>query len=414
MRKLKKLSDQTKVRMPPEKVELLKKKYGLEDSALQEIMGSLELEGGVKEEGEGKEDENHPRFPSILAASEMDGFTKFLFYQYLQDERRERRQPPITPKEIAEAVLSALPKQGAGSPITEPPDWAKRIMQDQQTIMERLNKEEREKREKELIEKATEPALKELEKERANVQQLQKEVEELKKPPPTPPRSELDIFFEQREKLKKEGILKEPEPGSVVLGEGGVPISGNIPAWAVYGPKLADDIIKSVTTGIENVASKFRLTGREGAEELITLPSKPTPVRPYPPLTTVKPPAQPVTPPVEVKPEAPAPQAPGQQKLEVELIQMPKRPEVEAEVKPEAEPEAKPEAKPEKPPEVPEEAPTEAKPEATPEKPPEVKPEPPKVEKLEAQAESAPQPEVKPPAEKTPTPKHKPRKGEKA
>ncbi|MEM2946556.1 MAG: hypothetical protein QXI87_09490 [Thermoproteota archaeon] len=293
----------------------------------------------------------------------------------MERELRKNPQPQITPETIATAVTTALektlpqiiPQTSSIPPTTAPqemPKWAEEMQRQQQEILARLSKEEQEKERQKIIEESQRPVLAELEKERAERQRLQEDMkkmeERLKTSPSIPPKGELEQFLDTREKLKSSGLIQETPPGSVVLGEGGIPITGSVPALAVYAPKIVDDILTNIEKRIDKMVAKYGLfqPAEEKREEIIKLPEKPE-VKPFPPLKPAPPKekAAPPTPPPPVTPPA------------EELIKIPEKPtEIPT-------PEVKPAPEVVKPPEAPAEEKLVEKPtEEAPAKPPEEKP----------------------------------------
>jgi len=313
-------------------------------------------------------------------------------------DRKERRErdaekkggSEVTKEDIAEAVAKAV-RELIGKKDEEMPQWA-RELQDRVDEIRKASEEERRKREQEeLIEKATAPLKSELEKEREERKRLEKAIESLSAKPASQPKSELDSYIELQDKLRRAGLLKEEETaGKITFGEGGIPVSGEIPAWAVYAPTVIDQIFDNIEKRISGIASNFGIgKTSKRMKDLINIPPRPTerpPIKPKPkPVEEPKPAVEPAVEPVEPEPppEAEEPEVePEAKAVEEELIKIPERkrketalvaseiepeeaePEIAQKEEPEAEAEAEPEAEQEKPKEEPDEQePEEAEPE---------------------------------------------------
>jgi len=96
-------------------------------------------------------------------------------YQWEREQRG--KTPPITPesleKMVTDAVAAAMPRAPASE---EPPQWAKNI----QKLLDRLEKEDEEKRLKRIVEEATVPYETKLEQERAERKKLEEQLNERK------------------------------------------------------------------------------------------------------------------------------------------------------------------------------------------------------------------------------------------
>jgi len=206
-------------------------------------------------------------------------------------------------------------------------------------INRKLSASEQEKREKEIIEKAQAPLLKEIELQKAenkrlmeqlaNLQSTIKEMEKGKETSPTPT-SNLKMVKETLQDVKETAKLmglKEPSetssssPSSMFEG---IPLEGGIPAWAAAIPIVIEKIMRS----IEERAAKFGLVAPPTPEEpVLKLPSKPTPTPPSPmPAPTLPP-----------QPEEKLIKLPPPPKEETEGVVIPLKaepPQVKVEVKP--------------------------------------------------------------------------------
>jgi len=147
---------------------------------------------------------------SSLRGGKIDPITAMLMMSELRrmdrEDREERKAPsPITPEAIAytirDVLKDVLPAQPVRPPKEEMPEWAKDLQKQQQDILTRLTKTEEERRQEELMAKATEPLQTELEKEREERTRLAKQVEELSKQ--GKPKGEIETTRETLETLQK-------------------------------------------------------------------------------------------------------------------------------------------------------------------------------------------------------------------
>jgi len=256
----------------------------------------------------------------------------------LQDwlDRREERmirrnQPQIRPEDIAKAVSNAvaetikpLIQQQQPKRDEEEPGWAKQIQEQQKTILDRLNKEEEEKKTQEIIEKAQRPLLDQIKERDMIISKLQEKLKTLEEKVSSTPATEgdLDTYLKIEEKLKKLGIKKEPKEGMIVLGEEGIPIKGEIPAWVAFGPYVADKIMSTIEKRLNAIASNFGLASAPQTQPQSSSPSELIKLPPKPQIPMEKPkPEEPETKEVkaEVKTEEP----------EEELIKIPEKPKME-------------------------------------------------------------------------------------
>ena len=207
-----------------------------------------------------------------------------------REERQWRREtmlnqpkePPLKVEDLARAVSDAvkaaikeaLPVQPVAPPKTEESEKVTELMNRLQSLQEELKSLKEKTLEERIIEKVT-----------GEIKEIQDQLGELSKKVesnPPPPKGELDTYLEVEERLKKLGIKKEPKEGMIVLGEEGIPIKGEIPAWVAFGPYVADKIMSTVEKRLDRIASKIGLTvptteeaPQVESKELIKLPPKP-------------------------------------------------------------------------------------------------------------------------------------------
>jgi len=214
--------------------------------------------------------------------------------------RRNQVPPQIRPEDIAKAVSNAvaetikpLIQQQQPKQDEEIPEWAKKLHKQQQDILNRLKEEEKEKETKKIIEEAQRPLLDQIKERDHVIEKLQEKINELKEKYESlgagggGGKDKLDVYLETEQKLKELGIKKEPKPGTVWLSdeEGPIPVSGELPAWVVYGPIVADRIMSAIEKRINNIASQLGVgevsqpspetQAPPEREELIRLPPKP-------------------------------------------------------------------------------------------------------------------------------------------
>ena len=207
-----------------------------------------------------------------------------------REERQWRREtmlnqpkePPLKVEDLARAVSDAvkaaiketLPAQPVAPPKTEESEKVTELMNRLQSLQEELKSLKEKTLEERIIEKVT-----------GEIKEIQDQLAEIAKKVesnPPPPKGELDTYLEVEERLKKLGIKKEPKEGMIVLGEEGIPIKGEIPAWVAFGPYVADKIMSTVEKRLDRIASKIGLpvptteeTPQVESKELIKLPPKP-------------------------------------------------------------------------------------------------------------------------------------------
>jgi len=221
-----------------------------------------------------------------------------------REERQWRREtmlnqpkePPLKVEDLARAVSDAvkaaikeaLPVQPVAPPKTEESEKVTELMNRLQSLQEELKSLKEKTLEERIIEKVT-----------GEIKEIQDQLAEIAKKVesnPPPPKGELDTYLEVEERLKKLGIKKEPKEGMIVLGEEGIPIKGEIPAWVAFGPYVADKIMSTVEKRLDRIASKIGLTvptteeaPQVESKELIKLPPKPE-IPKTPPPEETKPP----------------------------------------------------------------------------------------------------------------------------
>jgi len=251
-----------------------------------------------------------------------------------REERQWRREtmlnqpkePPLKVEDLARAVSDAvkaaikeaLPAQPVAPPKTEESEKVTELMNRLQSLQEELRSLKEKTLEERIIEKVT-----------GEIKEIQDQLGEISKKVesnPPPPKGELDTYLEVEERLKKLGIKKEPKEGMIVLGEEGIPIKGEIPAWVAFGPYVADKIMSTVEKRLDRIASKIGLTvptteetPQVESKELIKLPPKPE---------------IPKTPP----PEETKPPTPEMEEPKEELIKIPEKPKSKGEAKPKKKP----------------------------------------------------------------------------
>jgi len=230
--------------------------------------------------------------------SAIDRLMETMIVDYLMDRMEERRKgkrsPSLTPEDIAKAVTEAI-KPLIPQKQEEMPEWAKDIQKQQKDILQRLTKEEEEEKTKKIIEETQRPLLDQIKERDHIIEKLQERLNELSEKYENlgagsgggggSGKDKLDVYLEIDEKLKTLGIKKEPKPGTVWLSdeEGPIPVSGELPAWVVYGPIVADKIMTAVEKRLNNIASRWMELAQPPQpeqpqpkrEELIRLPPKP-------------------------------------------------------------------------------------------------------------------------------------------
>jgi len=184
-------------------MEEIKQKHGLDDNTLKEVLDAVELkrvETQVEQpelppsRGLTEEEQMMPKLFSKIAGGDFT-MVDYLMWSDMQDRREERRrrheredqQPQATPEKVAEAVVKGI-KEAVGDFIGKPkseeeiPSWAKPIVEQQKTIMEKLTKEEEEKRLKETVASATKPIEEKLVKTEEELKKTREEIKESSKP----------------------------------------------------------------------------------------------------------------------------------------------------------------------------------------------------------------------------------------
>lgn len=267
--------------------------------------------------------------PTIEAILIMD-------YQDRKDERAWRRdQKESAPKwdnfaeNLAKIVSTEVSRQLQQAKPSEPSEDMKAVIERLGGIERRLSSDEEEKRAKEVIEKATHPledALKEKTLEINQLRQGQKELEEKLTSNPPPPKGELDSFIDTKGKLEKLGIGEKKE-GTIVLGENGIPIKGEVPAWLVASPYITKNLLSTIESSIDRIATRIGLTSPSSesnqipaSSELIKLPPKPKPQTELQPQPTIEQPTTTPLTPIETAEE---------EEAEKELIKLPEKPREE-------------------------------------------------------------------------------------
>jgi len=250
-----------------------------------------------------------------------------------REERQWRRETMLNqPKEpplrieditraISDAVKGAIKEVLPAQPVQPKPEESEKVtelMNRLQSLQEELKSLKEKTLEERIIEKVT-----------GEIKEIQDQLAEIAKKVesnPPPPKGELDTYLEVEERLKKLGIKKEPREGMIVLGEEGIPIKGEIPAWVAFGPYVADKIMSTVEKRLDRIASKIGLTvptteeaPQVESKELIKLPPKPE---------------IPKTPP----PEETKPPTPKMEEPKEELIKIPEKPKSKGEAKPKKKP----------------------------------------------------------------------------
>ena len=242
--------------------------------------------------------------------------------------RRSQPQPQIRPEDIAKAVTEAIKPLIPEQPKQEEemPEWAKKIQEQQKTILERMTQEEEEEKTRKIIEEAQRPLKDEIEKRDVMIKTLKEKIDSIEKNlrEATPPQKDpITYFVETKEKLQKAGLLKEPKEGMIVLGEEGLPIKGEVPWYVAYVPYMIRSAIKTIKEGIEDIALRYMQIQEaqpppaEKEKELISLPPKPKIAQPPPS------PSSETQPKTEVKEEV------KEEKIELpkeELIKIPEKP----------------------------------------------------------------------------------------
>jgi len=288
--------------------------------------------------------------------SAIDRLMETMIVDYLMDRMEERRKgkksPSLTPEDIAKAVTNAVTE--AIKPLIpqkqeeEMPEWAKEQQKQLQDILQRLTKEEEEEKTKKIIEEAQRPLLEQIKERDHIIEKLQERLNELSEKYENlgtgsggGGKDKLDVYLEIDEKLEQALSRKKPKPGTVWLSdeEGPIPVSGELPAWVVYGPIVADKIMTAVEKRLNNIASRWMELAQSPQpeqpqpkrEELIRLPPKPQ--MPEETKEVPKEEARPaeveVKTEVEVKQEKEAEKQAEELSKMPELIKIPEKPKVE-------------------------------------------------------------------------------------
>ncbi|MBU2534457.1 MAG: hypothetical protein KKB37_17085, partial [Alphaproteobacteria bacterium] len=120
-------------------------------------------------------------------------------------------------EDLVKTVISTLKEEGYIKK-EEKPEYITKIEEQQQEILARLTKEEAEKREQELIDKAQAPLKAELEKERAERARLEEKIDVVSEGVTVEePKTGLDAYVETDEKLKTLGL--KPNATTLPTGE---------------------------------------------------------------------------------------------------------------------------------------------------------------------------------------------------
>jgi hypothetical protein len=256
-------------------------------------------------------------------------------------QQMSNRQPQITAEDIAKIVRQhveeAVGKLGLNQPQQaqpEMPDWAKEIQAQMKFIMDRLNKEEEEKKTQELISKVQQPVFKEIEKTITRLNELEKRLEEIKQPTQaqTDTLQEIKRLRETLETIKETakamGLKEESSSQSTSTSFEGIPVHGSVPAYALAIPK----IIESVFNTIEKRAEAWlKSTPAGSSERILVLPEKPQPqpsftatnklleLPPLPPTTPTPAPPPPEVVHIKLEPEPSPEPASEPEKKEVKV-----------------------------------------------------------------------------------------------
>lgn len=245
-------------------------------------------------------------------------------------EKERESTPKFNPDELADKIAQSIAKllqSQSQSQTKELPEWAQQLQKQMEEINKRLSLEEQTKREKELIEKAQQPLIAELEKERIERKRLEEKLVETtqqlqqlsstgKEPPPNPLKMLKETVEDVKGTAKALG-MKDPEevkPNILNLQGAQIPISGSIPAGWIFWPStistLIDEIDKRADKWLARLVGPTKTTGKEAEAELIKLPPKSF-------IPEAKPPEAKL---IEVKP------APTPPEVQVELIKIPPPP----------------------------------------------------------------------------------------
>jgi len=150
---------------------------------------------------------------------EMDPMIRYMMWQDWREEKREKqrereqpqRQPELTLDFIREAVAAAIEKILPSRPETdEMPPWAKQMQENQKAIMAQLSKNEQEKHDQDLIERATSPLITELDKERVERQRIEGELKEVSRKLETPPAPQKTAFEAAKEAVEFTDKVRPP------------------------------------------------------------------------------------------------------------------------------------------------------------------------------------------------------------
>ncbi|GAH04273.1 unnamed protein product, partial [marine sediment metagenome] len=203
-----------------------------------------------------------------------------------REERLNKGNKALTAEDIGKEVGAQLQYfaenlgiRKSGNKPEEKPEWAEKDAEVMSKILKRMEGEEEDEKLDNKLDKKLGPMGKTLETVVTKVESLSKSAPE----GTAPPKSELKTFLEIRKLLKEEDIIGTKS--NIMLGPDGkaIPISGEIPALAVYGPYLAEQILNTIEKTADNIGKKYGLIGEEAPtgmpkkprESLIKMPPKP-------------------------------------------------------------------------------------------------------------------------------------------
>ena len=223
-----------------------------------------------------------------------------------KEEKEKKRQQPQT---LTKEAIVQIVKETATLPSAEPPEAVQKLTERMEKIEQENAELKQEKRDQQLIEKATEPLKAQLEKERTEREHLKEEMKELteKTEKPSTPSSEKGSITDNikelvavKDGLKELGMIKD-EKGATIsyAGPDGLPIKGEIPGPIVWIPWFANQMKESIVDIISEVGKRLTIeamatpTPKIGqSSKLIKLPETPNiqpPSAPKPEVPQIEP-----------------------------------------------------------------------------------------------------------------------------
>lgn len=216
--------------------------------------------------------------------------------KHREDERKTREEKDDTIRSLKEKVE----KLETGETIvksTEPTEKENELIRRLDELTEKINKQELEKEQEKLIKSITTPF-------EQKVASLEEQIKQ-SKAVATGTQGDFDTYLNMHQKLLAADLIKKPEDKGMVTfgGPEGVPISGSVPWYVYYGPKMLSDFINQVGDKLLQIGKQFGV-------------SEPPPLAATTPEPLIKLPPKPIPPTKEAEPKEQPP-----------LIELPKKPE---------------------------------------------------------------------------------------